>query len=58
MSDKDKAQAILAATSGGKDLPEHHWHVVMAALRGELGEATRIVFEDLWDQQQGEEGGR
>ena len=56
MTDKEKAQDILAATNGGKDLPEHLWHVVTSALRGELGIATRIVFEDLWEQQQRDEG--
>jgi hypothetical protein len=43
----EKAVAVLKATNGGDDLPEHHRHVVHAALRGELGRATKIVFDDL-----------
>ncbi len=53
MTDKEKAQTILAATNGGKDLPEHQWHVVMEAVRDELGPATRLVFENLWEQKAG-----
>ncbi len=53
MTDKEKAQTILAATNGGKDLAEPHWHVVMEAVRDELGPATRLVFDDLWEQKAG-----
>ncbi len=34
MTDLDKAQAILAASNDGQDLPEHQRHIVMNAPAG------------------------
>ncbi len=37
-------------TNDGKDLPEHQRHVFMSALRDDLGDATKMVFDDLYRQ--------
>ncbi len=54
MTDLDKAQTILAASNDGQDLPIHQQYIVMAAQTGELGPATGLVFDDLWEQTQAE----
>ena len=51
----EKAVAVLKATNGGDDLPEHQRHVVHAALRDNLGDATKMVFDDLCQQVLGAE---
>jgi hypothetical protein len=37
-------------TNDGKDLPEHQRDVFMSALRDDLGDATKMVFDDLYRQ--------
>ena len=50
MTDSEKAHTILQATNQGAILDKHHHLILQAALNGELGDATRLIFEDLWDQ--------
>ncbi len=50
MTDTQKAAFVMMATNDGQELPEHQLHVVKAALRGELGRATKMVFDDLYRQ--------
>jgi len=50
MTNSEKAQTILQATSQGSSLDKHHQLVLQAALHGELGDATRMIFDDLWEQ--------
>jgi hypothetical protein len=45
-----KAIFIMAATNDGQDLPLHHRHVIQAALRDELGEGTKILFDEIYRQ--------
>ena len=49
MTDTEKAQAIIQATNHGADLDKHHQLILQAAINGELGDATRLIFEDLWE---------
>ena len=57
MSDKEKAEKIMEATNQGADLGKPHQLIVQSALKGELGQATRLIFYDLWMQHYGEKGG-
>jgi len=50
MTNSEKVQAIIEATNQGAALDKHHHLVLQAALNGELGDATRLIFDDLWDQ--------
>ncbi len=52
MTDLEKAQDILASTNNGADLPEHQQHILISALRDDLGQVTasRLVFEDIYEQ--------
>ena len=50
MTDIQKAVFIMMATNDGKDLPEHQRHVFMSALHDDLGDATKMVFDDLYRQ--------
>ena len=51
----EKAVKILEATNQGTDLEKHHKHIVESALQGELGQGTRLIFEDLWGKYSGGE---
>ena len=57
MTNLEKAVKILEAANQGADLDQHHKLIVESALSGELGQATRLIFDDLWMQHYGEKGG-
>ena len=51
----EKAVKILEAANQGADLDQHHKLIVESALSGELGQATRLIFDDLWGKYSGGE---
>ena len=53
MTDSEKVQAIIHSTNQGTTLDKHHYLILQAALYGELGDATRVIFDDLWKQYSG-----
>lgn len=55
MTDNEKANYIWNASNEGNDLDKHHKLIVDSALSGNLGQATRLVFEDLWEKYSGDE---
>ena len=55
MTNLEKAMMIIKATNQGTDLEKHHKHIVESALQGELGQGTRLIFEDLWGKYSGGE---
>lgn len=50
MTDIQKAVFIMMATNDGRDLPELQRQIFMSALRDELGEATRLQFDEGYRQ--------
>ena len=57
MTDTEKAMMIMEITNQGADLEKHQLLVVQSALSGELGQATRLIFDDLWMHHYGKKGG-
>ncbi len=50
MIDTQKAVFIMMATNDGKDLSENQRHVFMSALHDNLGDETKMAFDDLYRQ--------
>jgi len=55
MTNLEKAMMIMKATNQGTDLDKHHQLIIGSILQGELGQGTRLIFEDLWGKYSGGE---
>jgi hypothetical protein len=48
MTDQQKGLVVNLLTNDGQELPEHQRHVVNSAMRGTLGQGTKLLLDEIF----------